>query len=439
MILNFIIPHLNENYDRFTNTIQVVINISTKLNKKLKIIVGDGGSDEICFNRILKYIEELKRQCVNIDFIFPFPITRQNKNNIIKCSSDKIKSGIVFILDSDIPNMSEEFVLELYYNYINNSCKLFIPFSDFQPGRSNKLIGTPILRVLFPDLYKIISHPFPGIIVIDSELLSTVTKKDYFIDWGGEFSNIIYSFIENEKMIFSCPLDIIEEKHRSLHNKLFDSYQIYRTGIYSYLTFDKSLILLESTTIDNHKNKHNTIYRELQRKFEYDRINLLKLEEKIKNNTLQEVYDSLLFYFKSTNDVTYYVIASMVIPPLSMILNNAKIKEEIIPLDTSCFMNLELQNVSLLADFILIASLKHSLCGNDELTRNKIKFSIFPEYTDISKDLDIFNNTLTGGINIFHIGNNQVNKVRESFQLLQTLSSYEVSTQIKNILQPENE
>ncbi|MFN4084767.1 MAG: hypothetical protein ACK4LB_02425 [Spirosomataceae bacterium] len=409
-MLNFIIPHFNENITRFKNTCNVAIKVSKKLNLEYKLLIGDGGSKIQYINEILKFIETIEKD--KLKFIFPLPVTRQNKNNIIKCLSNETNTGLVIILDSDIPNLNEKFLIRLIDEFKNKESSILIPQSNFQPGRSNKLIGGPILRVLFPSIYKIIKHPFPGIMLIDSRLLKKIVNHNYFIDWGGELSILINSSELDLANFHSINVNIKEEKHRELNSKKLDSYQIYRAAIYHFLNKENSI---QSVKVKYNPKKHSRLLRKTQIKLRNDGLNYDDITIFINEKNLQELYDYLIGIYKRKNKVEYFLVASLVIVPLAKICCDLNINEFKIESNSLNDTNFDLNDLGIICDLILVKSINLLLEKNFITIKKEILDSISPMYSCVSSKNFNTINFNQNGINISDLNQNEIINIINSF------------------------
>lgn len=120
------------------------------------------------------------------------------------------------------------FIQQLLCPLYKKHAQIVIPDIGAEAGRSNLLIGKPVVSLFYPEYTDIIQTAFPGSLVGLTETIHSITASpDYHFDWGGEWDVISIAASHNIK-IASSPANVENTRHRSNVSKTFDAFQIWR-------------------------------------------------------------------------------------------------------------------------------------------------------------------------------------------------------------------
>ena len=120
------------------------------------------------------------------------------------------------------------FVHGLLLPLIRGEFEIVIPNIEPYDGRSNRLIGRPILNLFYSKYSKDIKTIFPGAFAgVVSKIRDITTSSDYHFDWGGEW-DIIGGVLERNLLITAPSLGMKNVRHRSSQSKTNDAFQIWR-------------------------------------------------------------------------------------------------------------------------------------------------------------------------------------------------------------------
>ena len=155
-----------------------------------------------------------------------------NKNYgiaLITKMSMKLNADYTAIVDCDWDiKQSKRFIDNTLLYAIDNDYDLVVPNIGEANGRSNLLIGRPIINLLYPEYKDIIYSVFPGSLVSKTSKLNIIVNDyNYHFDWGGEW-DIISIAIKNKFRIGSKLVNVKSTRHRSNDSKMHDSFQIWR-------------------------------------------------------------------------------------------------------------------------------------------------------------------------------------------------------------------
>ncbi len=408
---SIIIPHLNGNLKILKRTIDTIKRYFSNLGSPYEIIIVDGGSK-------LKRLYEIRKiltKSPNLFAILDYPLIFPNKNIGILNGANLAKYEDVLILDCDNEKLS--FRDLRYLKRELSWYSIVFPNLNRKGGRSNRLLGTPFLRLFFPEIYKKIPYPFPGILGIKKEaLLKIVSDKNYCFDWGGEINLAIDGYFHSGGKVSAIKMNKVDNK-RVLSSMINDAYQIYRNNIYLSIVYKKfprnifEINRLLKLSMLNHKSDVSLLNEFIRKN------NLVELEgietnsDFFNSSNPLEVYEKLDTLYKKYNIYELYLINALVTVPLLKILFDVNKKINIIERPSDTIKNLDLKRISFLAD-VVIASLlkiffyhKHTVpYSNLSQMLAKTYFNGASEFNDIKlKNVD---NLLACGINL-RLGNNK--------------------------------
>ena len=138
------------------------------------------------------------------------------------------------------------FVHGLLLPLIRGEFEIVIPNIEPYDGRSNRLIGRPILNLFYSEYSNNIKTIFPGAFAgVVSRIRDITTASDYHFDWGGEW-DIIGGALERNLLITAPSLGMKNVRHRSSQSKTNDAFQIWR-AFFQNVTVSKLTKLKDAT------------------------------------------------------------------------------------------------------------------------------------------------------------------------------------------------
>ncbi|MDD4188136.1 MAG: hypothetical protein PHX04_05225 [Bacilli bacterium] len=139
-------------------------------------------------------------------------------------------SDYVAVVDSDwkIENYVN-FVKGLLLPIIEGDSEIAIPNIESSAGRSNYMLGVPMIKLFYPEAHNTVKTPFPGVFAaVTSKMQTIITSENYHFDWGGEW-DIVAGAINLNLQIISSSLGVRSTRHRSSYSKTSDAFQIWRS------------------------------------------------------------------------------------------------------------------------------------------------------------------------------------------------------------------
>lgn len=368
--ISVILPHLNEDLSNLKRIIKVLKDFLRKI--PYEIIIMDGGSNM----KSLRQIKKLACEKNKIYLFIDYPLILPNKNVGIYNASNILKYEDVFILDCDYKNLSNK-ELNLLKKHLKKS-EMVVPNLNRVGGRSNRILGNPFMRLFFPEVYKKIPYPFPGIIGIKKALLKRITNKEnYCFDWGGE-SNIIIEGYHLSKGKVSAPEIIKHDKKRALSSMVGDAFQIYRNNIL--------LSVLKKRFPRNEKE----LLKKIRRDFSTNKKDLELLKEFVEENKIEELKsikeDSLEKFDEPSQLVEFldelhkkyglyefYLIKMLALYPLMNILWDKKIKLNFLEKKSGAVKILDLRRISFFVDLVIAKTISLYIKENKRPPYNNLK------------------------------------------------------------------
>ncbi len=109
---------------------------------------------------------------------------KQGKGYAMEKGIETAKGDIIAFLDADIPNYMDNIVHKLVEPIINKDIDFVKATFKREGGRITELVAKPLLKILFPDIYKF-SQPLSGMIAGKKEIFNQIAlEKDYGVDIG---------------------------------------------------------------------------------------------------------------------------------------------------------------------------------------------------------------------------------------------------------------
>ncbi|MBU2639131.1 MAG: 7-cyano-7-deazaguanine synthase [Nanoarchaeota archaeon] len=400
-----IVPHLNEDPKILRKTVSTISNYFSSLIPPFEIIIADGGSKL----ESLLGIRKLSLRFQNVISIIDYPLIYPNKNIGIFNSVNLAKHEDILILDCDNESLSKMDLKKLKEKLSTYS--MVVPNLERKGGRSNRLLGIPSLRLFFPEIYREIPYPFPGILGIKkSLLLKIVYDKNYCFDWGGEINLIVGGHFYSGGNITSIKM-YKKDKKRDLSSILKDAYQIYRNNIYLsviHKRFPRNL-----SEINKKIEESLTHYKKdvalLKWFIEENKIIELKNietdEDFFHSDKPVEIYRKIENLYGKYKIYELYLLNLLVTKPLLQILFNTNVETKILEKNPKIIKNLNLKNISFLADIIILSLLRIFVLDKKSLPYSNLSGMLNHNPVKGISDFDSINlkkieDSLIGGIRI---------------------------------------
>jgi hypothetical protein len=425
--ITLLFPFLDEDFAVMKKTLSVAFKTLEKYKIQGEIIVCDGGSNPNLIMKVNQFGGIKQNKFSKFKYILDFPMLRPNKNIGIMNGCYISTYNNIIIADSDNKNLTIKKLSKLMYPLIKANYSLIIPNLNRFGGRSNRLLGNPPMRLFFPEIYKKIPYPYPGLVAIKKELLKKIINKDYCFDWGGEAQIAINGYLLSKGNVLSFYLNKVDSKKRSLKSMIFDAFQIYRTNLLLAIQnerFPKSqqdVNIMLKKDISSHKTECKRL------------INYIKKERKITSivsDDLYQTYTDLVSYCNKNPKKLYYKLCSdsdaygiyelkiinfLVLRPLLFILFDVKIRDKLIEIDMDNIPKLNMKKMSFFSD-VIIATMLNIYLQNK---KNKVPFSDlksmllkssrgYTEFNNIKfKDIHDYK----GGIDISDMNHKKIQKI----------------------------
>ena len=426
--VTIIFPILNEDFLVVKKLLDVAFNTIAHLAVPGEIIFADGGSELNLINKIIQYGKKKRNEKIDFKYIIDFPMIRPNKNIGIMNGYYRARYDKIVIADSDNINLTKTKLYRLLEAL--DRYDLAVPDLKREGGRSNRLLGNPPMRLFFPEIYKKIPYPYPGLLAIKKQLLEKIVDKDYCLDWGGEAQIPINGYVLSDGNVISFYINKVDSKKRPLKSMINDAIQIYRTNI--LLAIQNSKFPSAPVEVDNlirNDLKNNAI--EAKRLLAF--INKHKLEhlggdlyatyeklvEKHYSNP-EKMYD----FFNHEKNYEFKLIGSLVVKPLLNILFKKNIHELCEEIDMEEIPKLHLKKTSFFADIVIASMLKIYLMKNngkkpyDDLrTMLEISPENCTEFCDAKYKLLLNDALLRKGIDVECLNENELTKLYEFIKL----------------------
>ncbi|MBN1325758.1 glycosyltransferase [Candidatus Falkowbacteria bacterium] len=392
--LLFIIPNLNENNSVIKKNLLRYLAFVKNNKLTSHIIISDGGSSQKKILSLKKIVNEINLKTDLIKIYLCLPAMRPNKNLGILNIIEKFKAKYVVIIDADWVNINNSTLNKLILPLLKNKAKIVLPnIIKKKSARINRLIISPLLRLLFPEISRKIIFPLSGMISIDYDILKKIAgAEDYFWDWGGEAQIIIRGYNYSNGKVKTFNVTKIESKKRKLSSKMKDAFQITRSILYEAFVFNR---LDQEYLLDNFIKlwQSNSLLRKLFINWqEKNKIFLFKDKHSIikfySDNLLNFKQENTYYYktlnqiYKKTKIYELLVLANISITTISKILFNKKINCQIVEVGPKKINNLKLIDISILSDFTFLIYISSWL---NQINMTKINFNFFINILSINE------------------------------------------------------
>lgn len=166
--VSVIIPAYNEE-----KNIEKVIEISKKYKNTDQIIVVNNNS----IDNTVEIAKKAGAEVINC--------TEQGKGNAMRKGLENAKNELIVFLDADILNYRDD-IVEILVNPIIKKEAKFVKstWKRETGGNVTRIAIQPLLKILYPDLYKF-SEPLSGMIASEKNILEQIQfEPDYGVDIG---------------------------------------------------------------------------------------------------------------------------------------------------------------------------------------------------------------------------------------------------------------
>jgi hypothetical protein len=362
--VTIVIPNLNERIENIEQTILSTLHLFKRGVLKGEVILIDGGSEIPSVSELIEISRRINRRVGNlIKVVLSFPPMRPNKNLGILNATKRANGNYTIIIDADLKNISVDLTAQIINPLIYESHDVVIPNHDFSLGRDNRLVGAPILRVFFPEIYSLVKMPFPGILGIKTSILRRIVNDNYHWDWGGELQLVVNGYYCAKGHV-SCPhIQLRDLKHRSVTNKINDAYQMFRTGLFLAASFSRIQEdwagLIRRLVLEFNEETQlltNFLYR-LNIPSLLPSHDPLMIFQDLISHEAEHTFHWLIAVYKRTQRKEFMLVACMVAKPLLEIVYGIRIDfiiEELTEVETE---EMDLRSISILCDVIICAIL----------------------------------------------------------------------------------
>lgn len=390
--LSFVLPILNENIENIKKTLITIKEFCKEHEYKFEIFFFDGGSNK---TQLLDLLELCKNNKFTYLFL-DYPLLKPNKDVAIKNAASICKYENIIITDVDIINIEKKHFQVIISDLLSDN-DLVIPNLNRKGGRWNRLFANPFMRVSFPNIYDKIPYPAPGILGIKKKLLAKITKKNFFMDWGGEIQIPVISGIESNKI--SAPSILkIDSKKRPVKEMVKDAYQVWRTNLYLLNNYGGSVEIKDHLRRFKEENKALTHFsKDFTQRAQDILLNPIESFESVYNEKIENIYILISELEQETGRYEFSVINDLVVLPLAELLFDVKIQSNFNERTEKEIIDLDLSKISLFVDFIfsffVLKSSKVAKFKNFEYCLNTIP-SHYTEHSSIKFYSSYFNNSL---------------------------------------------
>jgi len=426
--VTIIFPILNEDFLIVKNLLDVAFSTIAYLNVPGEIIFADGGSELNLINNVINYGKKKRTKQIDFKYIIDFPMVRPNKNIGIVNGYYRTRYEKIIIADSDNINLTKTKLCKLLEAL--DKYDLAVPDLKREGGRSNRLLGNPPMRLFFPEIYKKIPYPYPGLIAIKKQLLGKIINNEYCLDWGGEAQIPINGYILSDSNVISFYINKVDSKKRPLRSMINDAIQIYRTNILLAIKHGKFPLApadadnLLRTDLKNSAVEAKRVLAFIRKnKLEHLGSNLYATYEKL----VREYYsnpEKMYNFFNNEKNYEFKLIGYLVVKPLLNILFKKNVDEQYPEIAMKEIPKLHLKKVSFFADIVIASMLKIYLMKNNgkkPYDNLKTMLEMSPEncteFCDVKYKIFLDSVSLRKGIDVESLTQNELNQLCELVKL----------------------
>jgi hypothetical protein len=332
MTLSVVIPYFGEDTGALEQTLRSLRTYGESSTSQAQVILVDGAGAGCSAEGVL---------------VIPNPYPPPNKDGGIVTAMYEARGNDILIVDADIA--LDVSAIETLHRPLERA-KMVVPDLERVGGRSNRLLGAPLLRVFFPEVYGNVRYPFPGMVAFKRELLESVVADDFFHDWGGEIQLVVEGHLRSQGAVESPPMRKRDPK-RKLISMMTDAYQIYRAGLYLASKHCRYADDLLERDLQTHPGDVAALSRFIIESGSSFSTDPREESDRLGGMDGQEAARYLLGEHERTGRYEFYLLASMVAKPLFEMLTQEIVDIDIIEhADVKC---LRLRDCSLYADIIL--------------------------------------------------------------------------------------
>lgn len=289
----------NESVDTIIDFLKETEIILKTMNLSYSFVIFDA-----MINRDKNEVEILKNniECCIIQNQHPcFPNKNYGVYAIVNFASDN-NSDLVTVVDSDWKiEKNIDFVKGLLLPIIEENKEIVLPDIESGAGRSNYILGVPMMKLFYHQSSHIVKTPFPGVFAAKTDKMqSIISSVNYHFDWGGEWDIVAEAIKQNLKII-SPPLGLRGTRHRSSYSKTSDAFQIWRALF-------QGINEIKITGPNNNKDL-------------YISGNFNNIKNILSGSASNQISMFLKHCRKETVSSTVYQIYNMVLLPLALILD----------------------------------------------------------------------------------------------------------------------
>lgn len=230
--LGLLVPSLRESVRQISLTISAVDAASRRVGLLLTdLILFDGGSSVSRLLQLQSLADSLSREYFRVRVVGVAVGARPNKNLAVAYATKLCSAGSLVVVDADFQDISEGSVSSFFASVRARPDAFVLPHIKLLVGRDNHLIGAPMLRCFWPDLFATVQQPFPGIYGGPIAVFRRVVESGaYHLDWGGEL-DLLLGFWEQGCAVEAPAVSVTAHRHREVSSKVRDGFQMVRAGL----------------------------------------------------------------------------------------------------------------------------------------------------------------------------------------------------------------
>ncbi|HLC31723.1 MAG TPA: 7-cyano-7-deazaguanine synthase [Candidatus Nanoarchaeia archaeon] len=356
--LLILLPFLDEDLELVKKNISICFGYLSRYDKS-ELILLDGGSNPKKIKEVIEYGKRKENKFPHISFYskLVFPLITPNKNVGIMNGLFSSSNDNIIIIDSDFLNLTESKIKKIADQLIINKKDFVVADLKRSGGRSNRLLGNPAIRLFFPEIYKHIPYPYPGIIAIKRKILKRILKEDYCFDWGGEAQIAINGYFMSKGNMSSVYINK-KDKKRKTDSMIKDAYQIYRSNILlaiKYKRFPNKVHQIDTllhNAIFNNRKEYSIFMKYYNRYANKERYSLEELYKYYSDLFLENPL-KIYYYFLKHKLPEIKLVAELVARPLLEIFFNISLKNKPYEIDKKKINYLQMKKISPLGDIVL--------------------------------------------------------------------------------------
>ncbi len=376
MAITAILPYFDEDSSVVLSIINCLSRYFDENCLDGEIVIINGGTSLI--EQTIGKLKDFGGRISSLKNPYPSP----NKDAGITLALNKSSAEDIVVIDSDIEDFDLHKITSLHQPL--SKYKLVVPNLNRKGGRSNRLLGGPMLRLFFPEVYRKVPYPFPGMIGIKRNVLEEIVSKEFLFDWGGELQIIVEGYYLTGGEVISPNLSKKDRK-RSVGSMLYDAYQIFRASLYLASKYEKLNCGIEELLkqdIQLHEIEANSLIQFCKRigipiRNAEGIMQQYNYFTEIVREDVQKLPKFLVYQYEKTKRYEFYTLGYLVAKPLIEMLYGQDIELKLVDKPRDKVVDLSLQEISFYSD-IIIASII-----NDNIQKFRAKnFNYFLQMLD---------------------------------------------------------